>query len=86
MPTVLRVDGFRVVIYAPPREHPPPHVHVFGDGGEVEVGIPVAGGDPPVRRAVGVRDAVAWKACRLVAQHSEFLFSMWRQLHDARFR
>lgn len=28
MPTVLREDGFRVVVYGPPREHPPPHVHV----------------------------------------------------------
>src|SRR5439155_17759960 len=28
MPTVLRVGPFRVIIFLPPREHRPPHVHV----------------------------------------------------------
>lgn len=28
MPTVLRIDGLRVVIY--PNDHPPAHVHVVG--------------------------------------------------------
>lgn len=83
MPTVLRVDGFRVVIYAPPREHPPPHVHVFVNGGSVTVGLSRAGSEPSVLRAEGVRDEVAWKACRLVSQHSAFLLAMWRSLHDA---
>ena len=30
MPTVLRIDGVRVVIY--PNDHPPAHVHVLGPG------------------------------------------------------
>jgi len=32
MPTVLRFDGFSVVIY--PADHIPAHVHVFGGGNE----------------------------------------------------
>lgn len=32
MPTVLRINGFRVVIY--PNDHRPPHVHVIGNGFE----------------------------------------------------
>ena len=32
MPTVLRIDGMRVVIY--PNDHRPAHVHVAGAGGE----------------------------------------------------
>jgi hypothetical protein len=30
MVTVLRADGLRVIIYV--NDHPPAHVHVFGDG------------------------------------------------------
>lgn len=40
VPTVLRVDGFRVVIYLPPREHDPPHVHVWKGDGEVVIKTP----------------------------------------------
>lgn len=32
MPTVLRLDGVRVVIY--PDHHGPPHIHVFAAGRE----------------------------------------------------
>ncbi|MCY4396412.1 MAG: DUF4160 domain-containing protein [Rhodospirillaceae bacterium] len=32
MPTVLRLDGLRVVIY--PNDHRPAHVHVVGGDGE----------------------------------------------------
>ena len=32
MPTVLRFDGLRVLIY--PNDHRPPHVHVIGPGRE----------------------------------------------------
>ena len=39
MPTVLHRDGFRVVIWLPPREHGPAHVHVFARGGECEFWI-----------------------------------------------
>jgi hypothetical protein len=37
MPTVLRVDGFRIVIFASQREHGPAHVHVFHSGEEVVI-------------------------------------------------
>jgi hypothetical protein len=32
MPTVLRFDGFHVVVY--PADHVPAHVHVFSGGNE----------------------------------------------------
>ena len=32
MPTILRIDGLRVVIY--PNDHPPEHIHVLGSGCE----------------------------------------------------
>jgi len=30
VPTILRIDGWRVVVY--PNDHPPAHVHVIGPG------------------------------------------------------
>jgi hypothetical protein len=43
MPTVLRFDGLRVVIY--PNDHRPAHVHVIGNGHEAvyELGRPFGG-------------------------------------------
>lgn len=37
MPTVIQRDGFRVVIFLPPREHGPAHVHVCKAGTEVVI-------------------------------------------------
>ncbi|HZP75572.1 MAG TPA: DUF4160 domain-containing protein [Pseudolabrys sp.] len=35
MVTVHRAHGFRFVIF--PNDHSPPHVHVFGQGGEAKI-------------------------------------------------
>jgi hypothetical protein len=37
MPTVLRIDGLRVVIY--PNDHPPAHVHILGPGWVVVIDL-----------------------------------------------
>jgi Domain of unknown function (DUF4160) len=37
MPTIIREDGFRVVIY--PNDHIPAHVHVLKGGGEVRIDL-----------------------------------------------
>jgi len=44
---VLRIDGLRVMMF--PNDHPPPHVHVFGKGGEAlfYLGCPLG---PPTLR------------------------------------
>ncbi|MBX3133449.1 MAG: DUF4160 domain-containing protein [Gemmatimonadaceae bacterium] len=83
MPTVLRANGFRVAIFPPGREHGPPHVHVFVGGGEAKILIPLMGEDPLVRYVRGMREDLAWEACRLIARHDEFLLAKWRELHDA---
>ena len=44
MPAVLRMDGFVLSIY--PRDHPPPHVHVWRSGAQVKVTVPT-GEHPP---------------------------------------
>lgn len=84
MPIVLRVGGFRFAIYAPPREHGPPHVHVFAsDGSDASISIPEEGEESFVRSANGMRDTVAWQACRMVDAHATYLLAKWRELHDA---
>ena len=78
MPTVLRSNGFRVMIYRPPREHWPPHVHVTRGGGEVVIALsPVR-----VRYVSGMRDADIAAAMRLVERVREDLMQRWREIHD----
>lgn len=76
MPVVLRSHGFVVSIYAPPREHPPPHVHIGKAAGWVVVAL-----DPVVaiRGRMQARDAVF--AVRLVEDNMEWLLAAWRKLH-----
>ncbi len=83
MPTVLRANGFRVVIYPPQREHGPPHVHVYAGDGEAKILIPMGDEDPTVEEVRGMREDLALRACRLIANHTEFLLARWRELHDA---
>ena len=35
MPTIIKEDGFRIVIW--PNDHLPPHVHVFKGNAEVKI-------------------------------------------------
>ena len=39
----MRVGAYRVVIWLPPREHGPPHVHVQTTSGEVVIELAVGG-------------------------------------------
>ena len=43
VPTVLRQDGFRVIVFLPPREHGPPHVDVQNTDGEVVIELATTG-------------------------------------------
>lgn len=79
MPTVLRVDGFRVVIYT--RDHRPPHVHVLNTDGRAV--ITLGGNDvaPGFREVKGMRDAEAMQAMRLVREHHAVLLQHWERIH-----
>jgi hypothetical protein len=79
MPTVLRKDGFRVVIYFD--DHLPSHVHVHVLRAESEVKIDLGSKteQPTVLEYRGDRrDAV--KALQLV-NHQSDLLEAWRQIH-----
>lgn len=49
MPTVLRFDGLRAVIY--PNDHRPAHVHVIGKGGEAVFILHCPNGPPELRES-----------------------------------
>lgn len=51
MPTVLRIGGWRVVVY--PNDHRPVHVHVIGRGGEAVFNLHCPSGPPELRENFG---------------------------------
>lgn len=61
MPTVLRLDGLRVVIY--PDDHRPAHVHVIGAGGEAVFILNCPDGPLNCGRSTGFRGG-SWCASR----------------------
>lgn len=81
MPTVLRRAGFRVVIFLPPREHAPPHVHVRKAGAEAVIELASGGRPQTIRSLAAMRTADVVRAFRIVEEHTEFLLAAWRQYH-----
>lgn len=81
MPTVLRANGFRVLILFPPREHPPPHVHVVRSDGLVVIRL--ENGPEPQRtlRIEGMSAAERRKAEQIVEEHTTLLMDAWRRIH-----
>jgi hypothetical protein len=73
MPTILRHNGIRVDIY--PGDHVPPHVHVYGGGGQAVISIDGL----KVRDVREMRPADVARARRLVAEHREMLLRAWRE-------
>jgi len=74
VPTVLRSDGFEVVIYT--RDHLPRHVHVFRAGGGIVINLD----DLSVREAKNLSGRDSRKAQELVAQNREFLITEWERI------
>lgn len=81
MPTVLRIEGFRVVIYLPPREHEPPHVHVWKDGSEVVIDLATSRRRQTIRSVSRMRVPDVTKAFWIVEGNTDYLLMCWRQYH-----
>jgi hypothetical protein len=75
VPTILRIDGWRVVVY--PNDHPPAHVHVIGPGWVVVVNLL----GPEVREAIGCTEPDARRVLRLVSEHKAGLMKAWNRYH-----
>jgi Domain of unknown function (DUF4160) len=78
MPTVLRKDGFRVVIYYD--DHLPSHVHVLSAESEVKIELGSKTEQPTILECRGDRRN-AVKALQLVISHQFDLLEAWRQIH-----
>ena len=81
MPTVLRLGGFRVVIFLPPREHEPPHVHVRNATGEVVIELATAARPQTIRSVARMRTRDVTAAFWLVEAHTVYLLQRWREYH-----
>ena len=81
MPTVLRVRGFRIVIYLPPREHEPPHVHVWKGDAEVVIELATTEVDQTIREIAGMRSSDVTQAFWIVEEHADLLLNRWREFH-----
>ena len=82
MPAIFREDGFVVRIYGPPREHPPPHVHVErGREATVVICLGIAGGVLSVRAVQRMHEHEVVRALRVVERHQDQLLSVWRTMH-----
>lgn len=81
MPTVLRLDGLRVVIY--PADHRPAHVHVIGQGGEAVFVLNAPEGPLTLREVHGfnLRDVRRIEAA--LAPHIVALGEAWRAIHGS---
>ena len=82
MPTIVRRDGFRIKIFGPPREHPPPHVHVYKGGeGLVIIRLGIRGGPPRVWSVYDLDGSDVLRAFRLVEAHASVLQIAWEKIH-----
>ncbi len=80
MPTVLRKQGFRVVIYS--NDHLPSPVHVFKGSGEVRIELGDEESAPKLLTVSGqISDKDVGKALYLVKEHQVKLLAKWREIH-----
>jgi len=76
--TVHRASGMSVVIYLD--DHPPAHVHVFGDG-EAKIELLGADDEPKIVWTKGMKRAEARRALAIVRTEHEALLLRRSELH-----
>lgn len=75
MPTILRQNGFDVMIFT--NDHRPAHVHVFKTGAEVVLSLlPVN-----IRDNYRMSKRDVRKAVEIVSANQQLLLRAWRELH-----
>ncbi len=85
MPVVIVSGRFRLKIFGPPREHPPPHVHVeYGPTGLSVIRIGRQGEPPMLWESYNMKDRDIAKALELVEHHTVSLLAAWERIHGQR--
>lgn len=74
MPTVLIVNGFKVMIYT--HDHEPGHVHVFKGEGEVIISLD----DLSVRACYDMKARDVRAAQEIVSDNQDFLQDEWQRI------
>ena len=76
MPTALRFDGLRVVIY--PNDHRPAHVHVIGGGGEAVFNL---AGELELRENHGFDSKSLRRIWAELQNNQAHLITKWEDIH-----
>jgi hypothetical protein len=79
MPTGLRLDGLRVVIY--PNDHRPAHVHVVGADVEAVFNLRCPAGPPELRESFGLSLAQVNRLRAALAKRLALLCGEWERIH-----
>lgn len=79
MPTVLRLNGLRVVIY--PNDHRPAHVYVAGAVGEAVFILNCPNGPPSLREVYGFSRQETTRIGDDLAAHLYALCGKWSEIH-----
>jgi hypothetical protein len=79
MPTVLRFDGLRVVIY--PNDHRPAHVHVIGGGYEAVFHLHCPEGPPELLENYGGSPRQVTRIAWGLTSHLAELCEEWERIH-----
>jgi Domain of unknown function (DUF4160) len=79
MPTVLRFEGLRVVIY--PNDHRPAHVHVIGRGCESVFNLSCWVGPVELRENYGFSRRELSRIKTALTEHLEDLCRDWEEIH-----
>jgi hypothetical protein len=81
MPTVLRFDGLRVVIY--PNDHRPAHVHVIGRGREAVFRLNRGDGLVDLRENYRFSRRELARIQSVLSEHMENLSRAWEEIHGS---
>ena len=79
MGTILRVMGFRVVIYS--NDHWPPHVHVIGPDGQARIALGDASQCPFLLTNEGLSRRQVALMLDEIEQNRARLLQRWREIH-----
>lgn len=79
MPTVIKQDGFLIMIML--NDHRPPHVHVVKDNGRARITLGSKLERPSLKEAFGMKDRDLKKSLELVIEHQEKLIETWEKYH-----
>ncbi len=79
MPTVLRFDGLRVVVY--PNDHRPAHVHVIGKGCEAVFNLNCPAGPVEVRENYRFSRREIKRIAGVLTQNLAQLCTAWESTH-----